>query len=243
MKTVVVFGSTSGIAEAFAREQAQAGSKLILVARNADKLALQKSDLIARGAYDVTTHLLDFLNFQSHPVFVAKIFAESVDIVLMAQGTMYDQNVAEKDFAKVKESIDLNYTSVASLCNAMIPHFEKQNKGQIAVITSVAGDRGRRSNFIYGSTKAAVQAYVSGLRGRLFTANVDVLDVRPGFVSTAMTAHLKKGLLTAEPGPVARGIVKALQRRKYVVYLPWFWCGIMSIIRYLPETIFKRLKF
>lgn len=240
----LIFGSTSGIAEAFARLEAGSGANLILVARNGDRLVQQKKDLEIRGASEVEVRSLDFLKFSSHPAFVQELFHQyHIDRVLMAQGCMFDQSLAENDFSKVKQSIEVNFMSVASLGNALIPAFEKQAAGQLAVISSVAGDRGRRSNFIYGSTKAAVQAYVSGLRGRLFASGVNVIDIRPGFVATAMTAHLKKGPLVAQADQVARGIQKAFRCRSVIVYLPGFWRMIMFVIRNLPDAVFKRLKF
>jgi short-subunit dehydrogenase len=120
--------------------------------------------------------------------------------------------------------------------------FEKQKHGVITVISSVAGDRGRQSNYIYGSAKAGLSVYLDGLRNRLYSAGVAVVTIKPGFVDTPMTAHLKKGFLFASPEKVARDILRAIEKRKCVVYTPWFWRWIMFVIKSIPETIFRKLK-
>jgi short-subunit dehydrogenase len=240
---IVVFGSTSGIAEAYLRLVAKNGVSLILVARDGSKLDIQSADLKARGAKSVQTFTMDFSNFDSHGNVVKRCFESGpVDLVLIAQGAAAPQAEMETDFNKTMECFEINLLSLVSICNQLIPYFEKQKYGQIAGISSPAGDRGRQTNFIYGASKAGVQVYLAGLRGRLFGFGVNVLDIRPGFVSTRMTASMKQGPLFASPDAVAKGINRAIMRRKSVVYLPWFWCGIMLIIRNIPELIFKRLK-
>lgn len=243
MATRLIIGSTSGMAEAVARAWALKGDQIILVARSAAKLEVQKSDLVLRGAKSVDVHALDLADETAHQSLVDKIFSTAkVDTVLMAQGVMYTQDDCEQSFKKSMETVNINYLSVMSLCNKMITKFEAQGQGLIAVISSVAGDRGRQTNFIYGASKAAVQCYLSGLRGRLFKSKVQVTDIRPGFVSTALTATMKQGPLFVPAEVAAESIVKAIESKKSVAYVPWFWCWIMLVIRCIPEFIFKRLK-
>lgn len=165
-----------------------------------------------------------------------------LDTALIAHGTLPDQKACERSFEKTWQEIETNCLSVISLLTHLANRFEQQGQGTIAAISSVAGDRGRQSNYVYGTAKAAVSTFMQGLRGRLHRSGVHVLTIKPGFVDTPMTASFKKGFLWAQPETVAEGILKAIRKRREVVYIPRFWQPIMFVIRSLPESLFKRLK-
>ena len=165
-----------------------------------------------------------------------------MDTVLIAHGTLPDQPACEADYAVTLEAMTTNALSAISLLTRLANRFESQRRGTLAVISSVAGDRGRKSNYVYGTAKAAVSTFLDGLRNRLYESGVKVVTAKPGFVDTPMTASFEKGLLWAQPDAVGRGIHQAIVRGKDVVYLPGFWRLIMMIIRHVPETVFKRLS-
>ncbi|HLW74578.1 MAG TPA: SDR family NAD(P)-dependent oxidoreductase, partial [Gammaproteobacteria bacterium] len=153
-----------------------------------------------------------------------------------------DQAACEASVALTLREFGTNGLSAIAFLTLLAQRMQPEGRGVIAAISSVAGDRGRQSNYIYGSAKAALSAYLSGLRQRLAKSGVAVVTIKPGFVDTPMTRDFKKGTLWASPQSVARGIVRAIDRRRSVVYLPWFWWGIMLVIKHIPEGIFKRIK-
>lgn len=245
-QSIAIFGATSAIAQAAAKIWASESARLFLVGRDSDKLQAVGDDLRVRGAQQVTIEAADLNDFARHVVLVETMVESlgTVDIVLIAHGLLPDQEAIESDIARVHHVLDTNFRSTASLLTVLADRFEKQESGTIAVISSVAGDRGRRSNYIYGSAMAAKTAFLSGLRGRMLKSHVQVLTIKPGFVDSPMTSHIeKKGLLFASPDAVAKGIVKAIRKKKDVVYLPKFWWLIMTIVKHVPEGIFKKLKF
>lgn len=164
--------------------------------------------------------------------------------MVLCYGYMAEQSEAQDDFSIAKRTIDVNLTSVVSILETAARDLSARKKGYIAGISSVAGERGRQSNYIYGASKAGLTAYLQGLRNRLFHAGVHVLTIKPGFVYTALTEHMldANAPLVASADQVGRDIDRAIQKRKNVLYTPWFWWGIMSIIRSIPEFLFKRLK-
>jgi decaprenylphospho-beta-D-erythro-pentofuranosid-2-ulose 2-reductase len=244
MRKVLIVGATSAIAEAVARLFAGDGDKLYLVARNADKLGAIANDLRARGALQVETRAMDANDFADHEPMIGAAAAAlgGIDVALIAHGTLPDQTACERSFDRTLEELRTNGLSIISLLTHLANYFEPRGSGTIAVISSVAGDRGRQSNYVYGTAKAAVTTFLEGLRNRLSRANVQVLTIKPGFVDTPMTESFKKGLLWAKPEAVANGIYKAMQRKRDVVYLPWFWRPIMAVITFIPESLFKRMK-
>jgi short-subunit dehydrogenase len=241
---IVIFGATSAIAQAAARLWAARGDELFLVGRNAERLSAVAKDLEVRGKKPIGTASADLTDRTRHAALIEKAAGhlKGIDTVLIAHGELGDQKKSEADPAAALAVIDSNFLSCVSLLTLLSPQFERQRSGTLAVISSVAGDRGRRSNYIYGAAKAGLNAFLSGLRARLSSAGVSVLTIKPGFVDTPMTAQFKKGLLWASADSVGKGIVRAVDRRRDVIYLPRFWCLIMSIIRAIPERIFKRLK-
>ncbi|SAL38680.1 short chain dehydrogenase [Caballeronia turbans] len=243
MKNIVIVGATSAIAIACAREWAVKGARFFLVARNQERMEQVAADLTARGAASVAAHRLDIDRLDDHAAMLADCAAhmDSIDIVLVASGTLPDQAACQRDPAVAVREFHTNALSLIALLTPIANRLEAQRHGTLAVISSVAGDRGRPSNYLYGSAKAALQAFLEGLRARLFKVGVHVVDVKPGFVATPMTAGLPlPGPLVATPEKVAKDIVRAVERKKDVLYTPWFWWGIMLIIRNVPRFVFKR---
>jgi decaprenylphospho-beta-D-erythro-pentofuranosid-2-ulose 2-reductase len=241
---ILIAGATSAIAHETAKFFARDGAELFLVARNADKLEDISNDLRVRGAKKAETFLLDLNDLDRHQQMIETAIETlgSLDMVLIAHGTLGDQQLCQQSVAKTLEELTTNFTSVISLLTILANYFEQQKHGCIAVVSSVAGDRGRRSNYVYGTAKGAVSIFLQGLRSRLSKSGVAVVTAKPGLVDTPMTASLKKGLLFAQPAKVGKGIYQAMMKGKEVVYLPWFWRPIMAIVKSIPESIFKKMS-
>lgn len=248
-KTILILGATSAVAVAFARQACQAGSapQLILAGRNAARLKEILADLVARGASTrsriVTGNIAD-------PASVAgladQVFAntERLDDVLLAYGVLGEQTKQQAGTDVLRNFMDVNLTSAALWCEIIAARFETQGQGKLAVIGSVAGDRGRQSNYLYGATKAALERICEGMAHR-FASNKDITItiVKPGFIDTPMTDHIEKGgPLWATPEKVAGVIHKAMEKKRVRVYAPWFWRWILLIIRSLPVPIMHRTK-
>ena len=243
MKRTLIIGATSAIAEATARIFAQRGDRLYLLARNQERLSSLAADLKIRGAASVGYSRLDINDFDVHEDTLSAAFAAlgKIDVALIAHGTLPDQKGCEADFNTALAELNTNAISTVSLLTHLAKKLERQKSGTIAVITSVAGERGRQSNYVYGAAKGMVSVFLQGLRNALYRSGVNVLDIKPGLVDTPMTARYKKGVLWAKPETIATVVVRALDTGKSVVYLPWFWKYIMPIIKSIPESIFKRL--
>lgn len=231
------------MAQAWMRLLAPHGTQFYLVARNADRLQTVADDLRTRGALAVHMETQDLDHTETHPAMLERAAQAlgRIDCALIAHGVLGDQAQAEQNFAVAAAILQTNFISVVSLGTWLATYFEAQRQGTLAVISSVAGDRGRKSNYIYGSSKAGLNAFLDGLRNRLDRHGVHVLTIRPGFVATPMTAHLPQGPLFASPERVAKDIQRAIQKRRDIVYVPWFWGGIMFLIRAIPEWKFKRM--
>lgn len=245
MKRVLIIGATSAIATACARLWAVQGSEFFLVARNAEKLQQTAADLQGRGAKNVTLHEMDATDSQAHPAMLSSCMAAlgQIDIALIAHGTLPDQKACEQDVNIALQELANNSTSVIALLTILANQFEIQRCGTLAVISSVAGDRGRPSNYLYGTAKAAVSTFCEGLRARMFKVGVHVMTIKPGFVDTPMTKGLPlPGPLVAKPEQVAQRIVAGIERKANILYTPGFWALIMLIIRSIPNPIFKRLN-
>lgn len=245
MANVLIVGATSGIAQHVARSYAEEGSNLYLLARNPERLETLARDLKVRGAARIATEGAELTDCDLHEGILSRAWKAfgSFDVVLVAYGSLPDQGLCERDFSKTAEATQVNFLSVVSWLTLLANRLEKEGRGTIAVISSVAGDRGRKSNYVYGASKGALSIFLQGLRNRLYRSGVHVLTIKPGFVDTPMTAHLKKNFLFASPEKVGRKIHRAIQKRKNVLYTPSFWRWVMAVIRHLPEAIFKRLNW
>lgn len=242
---ILIIGATSAIAQETAKFFAKDGAEFFLVGRSAEKLEDICNDLKVRGAKRVETFLLDISDLDRHSEMIEAAIETlgGFDVALIAHGTLGDQQLCQQSVAKTLEELTNNCTSVISLLTLLANYFEQQKHGCIAVVSSVAGDRGRGSNYVYGTAKGAVTIFLQGLRNRLHKSGVTVLTIKPGLVDTPMTASLKKGLLFAQPRKVGEGIYEAIKKHKEVVYIPAFWRPIMLVVKSLPESVFKRLSF
>lgn len=245
MKRVMIIGATSSIASACARAWAEAGSSFFLVARNEEKLEQLSADLMARGAKSVIVHTMDVNDNSAHLRMLSDCIDafRQIDIALIAHGTLPDQKLCEHNVDLTLQEFTTNGLSVIALLTRLADQFGIQRCGTLAVISSVAGDRGRPSNYVYGAAKAAVTTFCDGLRARMFKVGVHVITIKPGFVDTPMTKGLPlPGLLVAQPQAVALKIIKAIDEKKNTAYVPGFWAFIMLIIKTIPEFVFKRLN-
>jgi decaprenylphospho-beta-D-erythro-pentofuranosid-2-ulose 2-reductase len=244
-QNIIIIGATSGIAEAVARRYAEQGAGLFLVARDKDKLKALSTDLSARGAKNVQTFMMDATDSERIPDMLDAAWKAFVtfDVALVAHGTLPDQQHTEVDIPYAITEFRTNAESVITCLLGLAGRFELQGNGVIAVIGSVAGDRGRASNYLYGAAKAAIDTFASGLRVRLFKHGVHVLTIKPGFVDTPMTRALSlPSVLVVSPEKVAKDIIIAVTKNKNVIYTPWFWRYIMLAIIHLPAFVFKKLK-
>lgn len=244
MKKILIIGASSAIAQATARIWAKQQAAFYLVGRDTTKLERIAQDLLVRGASKVKICAVDFMDIAQNRSVIEDACGSlgNLDITLLAYGSLTDQLRAEQDNQYAVEETTLNFSTAVSFLTLVVSRMEIQGQGAIAVIGSVAGDRGRASNYVYGSAKAGLAAFTQGLRQRLSKSKVQVLLIKPGFVDTPMTQEFKKGFLWASPDQVAKDICKAVEKKKNVLYTPWFWGWIMLIIQHIPESIFKRLK-
>lgn len=243
-KTILILGANSAIAIATAKLWASQGHHLFLVGRDPAKLQALTQDLKVRYHEHIFSEAQDLTESKAHQGLLTRARASlrSLDLVFIVHGVLGDQLAAEKTWDETFKLLDANFLSQASLLTHIANEFEQSQHGHIAVITSVAGDRGRATNYIYGTAKGALSIFLSGLRNRLASKNIPVTDFKLGFVDTPMTVNYKKGLLWATPDAIAKSIASAIDCKKDVVYLPWFWCWIMLVIRNIPERLFKKMR-
>lgn len=242
MEYVLIIGATSDMAKAIAHEYADKGYNLYLATRHTEALETFATDIKIRHNVDVQLLALDIVAYSTHQTFYTAIKTKPIGLI-SAVGYLGEQEKAQNAFGEAQAIIDTNYTGLISLFNIIANDFENRKKGFIVGISSVAGDRGRKSNYIYGSAKAAFSTYLSGLRNRLFESGVSVLTVKPGFVATKMTAGMDlPEKLTAQPVDVAKDIYHAQQKKKNVLYTKWIWRWVMLIIRSIPEFQFKKMS-
>jgi decaprenylphospho-beta-D-erythro-pentofuranosid-2-ulose 2-reductase len=244
VRRILALGATSGIAREALRCFAAEGAHLFLVARDAVKLTAIADDLKVRGAAAVECLQADLADSTLHPEILDRAFSiwQGLDAALIAHGTLPNQRQAETNMSALRDAIDANYVSAVLWLAQLANRFEQQRSGVIAVIGSVAGDRGRKSNYIYGSAKAALTTYAAGLRLRLEPAGVHLVLIKPGWVSTPMTAHVKQNALFASAERAGRDVHNAIVEPRPVIYVPWFWKWLMLVIRLMPEPIFKKLN-
>ncbi len=243
---ILVLGATSGIAEASVRIWASRGEDLFLVGRNAERLAAVAADARVRGAGYVETAIADLNQTQQHPELLAHAINSlgGLDVSYLAMGVLGDQGRAERSFAEAEHMVHTNFLAPVSLLTWLANYCAQRHAGTIAVLSSVAGERGRKSNYVYGSSKAGLTAFVDGLRNRIDREGVKVLTIKPGPVKTSMTEGMKGESKFADVNKVAATIVRSIDRGVKgpdVLYVPGIWRIIMGVIRAIPETRFKRL--
>jgi short-subunit dehydrogenase len=242
MSTVLLLGASSDIATALATKFASEGYSIQLAARNAQRLQPLRSDLAIRYSCACTLHEFDAEQPATHAAFFSSLPAIP-DITISVFGYLGDQVKGESDWSECQRILTVNYVGAVSILNIAANVYAARGNGSIVGISSVAGERGRQSNYLYGSAKAGFTAYLSGLRNRLFHKNIHVLTVQPGFVYTRMTEGLPlPKLLTSTPALVANTVFTAIGKKKNVIYVKWFWRWIMLIIKSIPEFLFKKLK-
>ncbi len=243
-KKILVLGATSGIAEATCRIWAKQGACMFLVGRNEAKLAAVAADLKTRGAGYIDTAVADLDDTDSHPALLAHAINSltGMDVAYLAHGVLGDQPAAEQNFETAAAILHTNFTAPVSLLTWLANYCAQRRSGTIAVLSSVAGDRGRKSNYVYGSSKAGLTAFLAGLRNRIDREGVTVLTIKPGPTRTAMTAAMKGSEKFADVDQVAASIVKAIDARADEIYVPGKWRIIMAVVRAIPERIFKGLN-
>ena len=241
-KTVLILGGNSDVGKSIARDFSKLGSNIILTSRKKGQLDSFKSDLEIRYSIKCDLEFFDVLDFNTHESFYISL-KEKPDIVISCIGYLDNQEKSENSFEESLKSIQTNFTGLVSILNIISNDFESRKFGIIVGISSVAGDRGRGSNYIYGSSKSGFTSYLSGIRNRLFNSGVKVITVKPGFIKSKMTNHLDlPKILTATPNKISFDIIKSIKKKKNVVYTKWFWKWIMLVIKIIPEFIFKKLK-
>lgn len=244
MEKILIVGGTSVIAQAIARRLAPSAKQIMLWGRSDAKLALVAEDLHVRYSLEIQTKAFDFNDLEVHEAVLKKTLSsmDGLDVVVICHGSLGDQDACEADFANALNELNTNCISTLSFLTLLANYFEQRKAGCIVVLSSVAGDRGRQSNYIYGTAKAAVNTFLQGLRNRLYQSGVHVVTVKPGFVDTPMTAHLRKNFLFASPETIANDVVRAIDRKQSIIYTPWFWRYIMLVVNSIPERFFRALK-
>jgi decaprenylphospho-beta-D-erythro-pentofuranosid-2-ulose 2-reductase len=242
MPTVLILGASSDMGIAIAKKFASHKYDIQLAGRNAAQFGPSESDIRIRYEVKCTSHHFDAVDFNSHRSFYEGLNPRP-DITICVAGYMNDNEKVITDAGETLKTINTNFTGPVSLLNIIAEDYAARGNGTIAGISSVAGERGRQSNYIYGSAKAGFTAYLSGLRNKMFHKNVHVLTILPGFVYTKMTEHLQlPKLLTAQPADVAEAVYKGVVKKKNIIYIKWFWRWIMLIIKSIPEFMFKKMK-
>lgn len=245
-KSVVILGATSGVARSIARRFGALGYTVGLAGRDREELEILAADVRARCAVACSILPFDATAFETHADFLdqcAQVFGELPGGVVLCFGYMADQALAQKDFEVARRTIDTNLTGAISILERFAAAYEARGNGFIAALTSVAGDRGRKMNYIYGAAKAGLTAYLQGLRNRLHASGVRVTTIKPGFMDTPMTYGMSlPGPLVASPEAAAKAMVDKITRGKDSIYVPFFWRYIMWIIKSIPERQFKKMS-
>lgn len=242
MPAVLILGAGSDMAQAIARTFAKNNYSVQLAARNSARLSDLKTDMQLRHNITCTLHEFDALQFGTHKAFFEQL-SPKPDVTVCVFGVMDEEDLAFNNWDIAERMINSNFTGAVSILNVAAAHYQSVKSGCIAGISSVAGERGRQSKLIYGSSKAALSAYLDGLRNKLYKDNVHVVTVKPGFVYTKMTESLTlPAALTARPEEVGAAVYKAVQNKTNTVYVKWMWRWIMLIIKNIPEFQFKKMK-
>lgn len=242
MKRALIVGASSAIAMAVSRELATQGYYLVLAGRKPERLLALARDLEVRGAAAAEVVSYDALDSETSSAIADRAWGDGLDLLLLAHGSLPEQAQVQDDPQATLKEMMINASSGIALLSAFGGRFEERECGTIAVLSSVAGDRGRQSNYVYGAAKSALSIYTQGLRNRLSGTGVCVLTVKPGFIDTPMTVGFSKGLLWVGPERVAKDILRAAGGRGGVLYTPWFWRYIMWVIKLIPERLFMKLS-
>ncbi|HET7824687.1 MAG TPA: SDR family oxidoreductase [Anaeromyxobacter sp.] len=244
VEKVVVFGATSAMAQQAVRLLAREGAELVLVGRDPEKLAAVSADAVLRGARSAARIPADLDDCSRFDELAGDVFGRlgRVDLVLLAQGLLGDTPACERDPALAARVLHTNLVAPALLLERVAARMAGQGSGTIVGISSVAGDRGRQSNYVYGAAKGGLSLYLSGLRNRLARSGVHVVTVKPGLVDTPMTAAMPRSRLFSHPSTVAVAILRAVRHRSDEVYVPGYWRAVMWIVRHVPERMFKRMR-
>ena len=243
--TVLILGATSAIARAVAAEFARRGYDLLLAGRDSEELDSLAADLAVRHGVKAEGRAFDALALDTHGPFVEACREASQDSlagVVLCFGYLGDQSVAQEDMSEARSIFDTNLLGAVSILSLLANHFERKRNGFLCALSSVAGDRGRQSNYMYGAAKAGLTVFLQGLRNRLFPSGVRVVTIKPGFVDTQMTYGRPKLFLVASPESVGKRIVETILQGKDQAYLPRFWRPVMLLIRLIPERLFKRMR-
>jgi len=244
MKRILVLGGYSGIAQKVEEKWAHKGASFYLVGRDHSKLEVVRNHLKTLGANEVFIEQMDLTNLNEHRNILQRAInsLNGLDLLFVCYGILPNQKELEKEPIKIVENYNINTISLIHFVTIVANYFESKKTGTIAVVTSVAGERGRKSNFFYGSAKACVDVYLQGLRHKLSSSNIKIITIKPGVVDTPMTKDLDKKLLIASPEKVATDIIRGIDKGQLVIYTPWYWKYIMLIIKLLPQKIFNRLN-
>lgn len=246
-RTAVILGAQSAIAEAFAKRLAERRMKIVLVGRNAARLDTIREGLLVQGAPDIFVDVRDLIddakNAGERIAAWTKLLDGSIDVLAICHGYLGNQESAEHSVAEASRILQTNFTSAMLWAGAAAEQMERQGRGRLIIIGSVAGDRGRRGNYIYGAAKAGLACLVQGLNHRFAASDIRAVLIKPGLVDTPMTdGYDKSSPLWTTPETVAAGMVKALSGHREIVYSPSFWFLIMLVIKNLPRWIFNRLN-
>ena len=243
MNSYLILGASSAVAQKFCEQAIKNGSKLVLVGRNERKLTSLKNHyntISDKSILDIIT--MDFNNVDETKKLILSLEKWKIENTLCCWGFLGNDKLAQTNPDHALEIIQNNFTSYISVISSILPYYDKLNQGSISVITSVAGERGRQSNYTYGTAKGALSIYLEGLRHRLAGKNINILDIKPGFIDTPMTANFKKGLLWVKPEKVANDIHLAIAKSRREIYTPFFWRYIMLVIKNIPFFIFKKIR-
>ncbi|MEJ5287371.1 MAG: Oxidoreductase, short-chain dehydrogenase/reductase family [Candidatus Kapaibacterium sp.] len=245
MKKILVLGGYSAISQAVLELLAKEEVILYLVGRDIQKLEIVRDHLNSIGRSQVYIEAMDLNKIEEHRALLERATKQmnGLDLLFVCYGVLPNQKKLEQEPEKALDNYFTNAFSTINFVSLVANYFESKGKGTIAVVTSVAGERGRKSNYFYGSAKSCVDTFLEGLRHRLFSKGIKVVTIKPGIVDTPMTANLERKTLMAKPERVAQDIVKAFEGRKSVVYTPWIWRYIMLIVKLLPGGIFYRTDF
>ena len=243
VKTWIILGASSSIGRAFARRATEQGADVVLAGRDIDDLERTAKDLRVRSNVLVTVNLFNAMDFGSHKSF-AEIFRNKTGPlgIFLLFGTMPDQSIIDNDATLALETVNTNYLGAISILSQFARRLELDGKGCIVVMSSVAGDRGRLKNYVYGSSKAGLNTYLQGLRARLHRSGISVTTIKAGFIDTDMSFGKSGMFLVATPDKCAKICLNLAQRGREIVYFPWFWRYIMLVIRFIPEKLFKQLN-